>query len=124
MPNEKPPYQVLYDEFINSYKCGAVDGERIGEMIAKIVQFYSSINLDVATAEVAYGRKAVAQELQADINGKPISSAKAKVLTDGSDEAVDLIIKKAHLANIEQQINALKYLQKGVLQEWQQAGNL
>ena len=123
--NQKPPYQVLYDEFINNYKRSTVDGEQVGEMIAKMVQFYSDINLGVATAEVAYGRKAVEQELQLDpTSGKPISSAKAKVLTDGSDESVDLIIKKAHLGNIEQQVNALKYLQKGVLNEMNKAGLL
>jgi hypothetical protein len=56
--------------------------------------------------------------MQIEENGKPISAAKATVLVDATPEAAALGKAKIAKENVEQLINALKYLQRGLLQEF------
>lgn len=54
--------------------------------------------------------------------GKPMSSTKAEMLADATGEAATYELARIHVQNIEQYINALKSLQKGVLTEYSHAG--
>jgi hypothetical protein len=54
--------------------------------------------------------------------GKSMSSAKAETLADATPEAATYEMARIHVQNIEQAINSLKTLQKGVLQEYAHAG--
>jgi hypothetical protein len=119
MPNQQHDYQLLYNGFINGYQKGVADAADVGEVIARLAQFYATYNESASMAEVAYNNKAA--ELEGTIepeSGKPISSAKAKVMTQATIESAEVIRKKMHLENIEQYINALKYLQRGLSNEF------
>ena len=116
-------YKEEYKKFLEEYKRGLTGGAEIGEMIARMAQYFSELNLQLADAEIAYNKKAAEVEQQTDDNGKPLSSAKAKVYTDSTPEAAVAITAKAHVNNVEQCLNALKSLQKGVLNEYSHLGN-
>ena len=55
--------------------------------------------------------------------GKGISSSKAKIIAAATPENDALITTKINIENIEQMINSLKNLQKGVLNEYSHMGN-
>lgn len=125
MPEEKNiPYIEEYTKFIKDYSVGQVTGEEVGEVVVRMAQYFAEHNLKSVIAERK--RALVAAEKEAMIdesNGKQISSAKAKILTEATDEAFEAAQAEAHLKNCEQFINALKCLQKGVLNEFSHMGN-
>jgi hypothetical protein len=123
MPSNIPGYRSLYIGFMNEYQRGQVSGEEVGEAIMKLANHFAEYNLEVAYQERRFRKIASMVENQVDEKtNKPITSAKAKVLTDASDEALDLLVAETHLKNIEQYINSLKALQKGILNEYSHMG--
>jgi len=112
-----PTYRTTYDEFIESYKAGTTNAEEVGYVITKMAQFFCDANMATGSADEAYN-KIYALNMQLEEGGKSISAAKAKILSDASDEARVLKSAKITLENIEQLINALKYLQKGMQNEY------
>lgn len=113
-------YEVEYAEFMKKYKKGATDGERVGEVISRLAQYFSTKNISVSIKEAILAKKAAEIVNTFDDNtGKAISVSKADILIKATSEAEELYKEKAHLQNIEQFINALKYLQKGLLVEYQ-----
>ena len=112
-----PTYRSVYDEFINSYKAGTTNAEEVGYVVTKMAQFFCDANMAMGQADEGYNRF-FAQTMQLEEGGKSISAAKAKILADASDEARVLKTSKISLENIEQLINALKYLQKGMQNEY------
>jgi hypothetical protein len=124
MPELEMPYITEYTKFIKNYATGQVTGEEVGEVVARLAQYYAEHNLKRVLAERAYALVTRDAEAKVDEStGKQISSAKAKSIADASDEAFEAEQAKAHVANIEQFINALKALQKGVLNEFSHMGN-
>ena len=119
---QKELYMEEYEQFIHDYKAMEVTGERVGETIARMAQYFASHNLLMVDRERTLSKVAADMERKTDDNGKAISSAKAKVLTDETDEAYLYNQAKAHVQNIEQYINALKSLQKGILNEYSHMG--
>lgn len=124
MPNEQQSYQIEYNAFMTLYNKGAATGEQVGEVIAKMAQYFSEANLNFAAASVASNKKAAEIERGVDDSGKAISSAKAAVYAAATDEYAVYAVAKAHVTNIEQCINALKALQKGVLNEFSHMGSI
>lgn len=118
----KPNYLSEYDTFQASYRRTEISPEEVGEIIMHQASYFSSYNIDLVIAEGKFAKKAQEIEKQTDDNGKPISSTKAKVFSDATSEAVEFNLCKAHVQNIEQIINALKALQKGVLNEYAHSG--
>jgi hypothetical protein len=116
-------YLDEYKQFIDSYRLGEKSGEEIGLMIARFAQYFAMHNL--STVELDRKRSKVAAEIEArvDDNGKAISSAKAQSIIDATDEAHNFRMRRAHLQNVEQMINAMKSLQKGSLNEYSHLGN-
>jgi len=112
-----------YADFLTNYKTGQSNAESIGEEIAILVQYFSDVNIDKANAEIAYNSVATKIEGSMDDKGKPISSAKAKILSSSTPECEKYIIKKAEVENIEQMLNALKSLQRGLINEFNYQGN-
>lgn len=110
-------YRSVYDEFIDSYKAGTTNAEEVGYVITKMAQFFCDANMACGLADETYNKK-FAELMQLEENGKSISAAKAKILADASDESKILKDAKIKLENIEQLINALKYLQKGMQNEY------
>ena len=122
MENEnivKSAYQKKFDSFIETYKSGQTSGETVGEIIAHMAQEFANYNMILATKELRLS-KIAADKVQStdEITGKPISVSKADILIKATVEYEDVKKTKVDLENIEQYINALKYLQKGVLNEY------
>lgn len=118
MQNETLKYFIEYQEFMNSYAKGAVDGEAIGAIVMRMAYYFAEFNSKLASA----GRNLSLiardfEERKDESTGKAISSTKAKVLTEATQENYDYDSIRAHKENCEQFINALKSLQKGVINE-------
>jgi hypothetical protein len=119
MEKTKPSYELEYLKFLDSYTKGQLDGEDLGMLIVKLAHHFSEYNNQVCQCEQYL--TIVARDIEVrvdDDTGKVISSAKAKVLVAATKEASDLLKAKTHLENIEQYINALKSLQKGIMNEY------
>lgn len=119
---EKEKYQIEYENFIKDYSTGITTGEGVGIVIARLAQYFTEANLNHASALINFNGAASIIEERIEDSGKPISNAKAKVLSAASEEASVLIRAKAHLDSIEQDINALKSLQKGIMAEFNNSG--
>jgi len=116
-------YEKLYTDFLTLYKTGMCSGEEIGEIIVRLAHCYAKANLDMITKERSMNLVARETEGQTDVNGKAISSTKAKVFVDATSECFSYNVARGHLQNIEAYINALKSLQKGVLNEFSHLSN-
>lgn len=122
MENNKEIYQSLYDDFMTSYKMGAVSAEQVGEIIARLAGYFCNYNLAAVQAEKAFAAIAKENVLQNnEQTGKPISSAKAETISAATNEAHQLKLAKAHVLNTETLIAGLKFLQKGLIQEYGQS---
>ncbi len=119
----KHAYIDEYNAFLTNYHRGEVSAEEVGEIIVKMAGHFSQYNMNMVLADRKLAKTARDIECRTDENGKAISSAKAKIFTDATDEAGEYSTLKAHKENIEQFINALKSLQKGVLNEYSHLGN-
>lgn len=117
-------YQTEYADFLDNYKSGEVGGEEIGEKIARFAQYFSMYNMEFAVADFERSKVAATNESKTDDNGKQMSSTKAQAMTDATPEAAAYRKAKAHVQNLDQIINALKSLQKGVLNEYSHVGNI
>ena len=120
---ENQEYKSDYDTFISDYNNEQMDGEKIGMGVVKMCQHFIQMNMAVADAEIAFNKVSAEKVQEADENtGKPISVAKAEILTKSTEEYSALREAKMHKENCEQAINALKSLQRGVTQEMSYAG--
>lgn len=124
MSNEKLNYQKDYDEFISGYQKGTVDGEDAGHIIANMAQYFCDLNASCYEADKNLNKAMAQMMLSVDDSGKPISVAKADLMIKDTDEYRTWATAKMHLQNIDQIINALKYLQKGILQEYGHMGTM
>ena len=119
---EKEKYQELYDDFMSSYNTGSINPEQVGEIIARLAGYYTNYNLNSVREERLYSIISKENILQNDEQtGKPISAAKAEILSAASSEAYNFKIAKAHVSNLETLIGSLKFLQRGLLQEYNQS---
>ena len=119
---ENQSYQKIYDDFVGSYKKNFVDGEDIGVVIMRLVQGFASTNINLTVFESALAKKHEEIVNSTDANDKPIAVSKADIMVAATDEARDVRRAKAELKNLEHMINALKSLQKGVLNEYSHMG--
>lgn len=115
-------YAKEYKEFISRFNDQPVSGFEVGELIAKMANYFSDANLGMVEALRRFNEVRRECESQVDGNGKPISSSKAEVMADATEEAALYYTARAHVQNIEQIINALKAMQKGVLNDYQHQG--
>jgi hypothetical protein len=120
---EKEGYQVDMDNFMAEYKRSEVSGEEVGELIARMAQHFCYYNMQMVTAERNFTLVARDIENRVDENGKAITSTKAKIFAEATEENHLYNIARAHVQNVEQIINSLKSLQKGILNEFSHMGN-
>ena len=118
----KPMYRQEFDQFMSTYNSGGVDAEAVGSMIVKLAQHFCDANQTMSFSQRVYNAQYATVINSEDENGKPMSAAKAKILIDASDEGKELVRAKAELENIEQLINALKYMQRGMVNEYAHIG--
>lgn len=111
-------YDQEYKAFIASFKEQPVSGFEVGELIVRMANYFSDYNLAMVYALRDFNQKKREAESEVDGNGKPISSTKASVMADSTPEAHAYQLARAHVQNVEQIINSLKAMQKGVLSEY------
>ena len=117
-------YKTEYDKFMEQYQTGTTDGEAVGQMIARLAQYFAMSNTEYGIAQKAFNKVArTIEEGEDERTNKPISSSKAKIIAAATPEHDALIEKKIDVENIEQKINALKSLQRGLLNEYSHMGN-
>ena len=118
-------YQVEYDKFMESYKSQETSAEQVGEMISKLAQYFATYNQVLGGTWEALAK--ISKEINAEtdeFSGKPIAANKAEVKTNATPEASAHYSAKIDRENIEQYINALKALQKGVMNEYSHMGGV
>jgi hypothetical protein len=119
MEETKRDYITFYEDFMEHYSSGQTSGEEVGAAIAKLAAYYCSYNNIKEVYAGDFFKKAAEIIQQADEGtGKPMSAAKADVLTKATEEYHKFSEFQTHIENIEQYINALKSLQRGVLNEY------
>lgn len=111
-------YKQEFDSFMASYSAGAVSAEVIGKEICQMAQYFCDANMAKAMAEKAFNKIYAQLSSSTEDSGKPISSAKATTMAEATPEYEKMLDAKTEVENIDQMINALKSLQKGVLQEF------
>ena len=113
-----------YETFMINLQAqgGNMASGEVGEMIARMSAFYTRHNMILARSLKLFSN--VAKETYSQIdNGKPISAAKAEILAAATPEANEYQLARVHVQNIEQNINALKALQRGILNEYSYSGS-
>ena len=124
MSEQTIPYIEEYTNFIKNYGAGQVSGEQVGELVVRMAQYFAENNLKLVMADrkLALTSKKVIETAD-ESTGKPMTVSKAEILINATDEAYERSQAKAHLGNIEQMINALKCLQKGLTNEYSHMSN-
>ena len=118
---EGKSYIEDYEKFMVALEeqGGLMAAGEIGGMITRMSSYFSRHNLILGRTLKMFNR--VSKDVYSstdETSGKPISAAKAAILADATDEGADYQEAKVHVQNIEQNINALKALQRGVLNEY------
>ena len=116
-------YNKIYNEFMVSYRTGEISPEAIGEVVMKLAHCFADANHEMVSAERRLDQVARINVSGTDDNGKSISSAKADILTAATNESHEYNLSRCKLQNIEFYVNALKTLQKGVLNEYSHMNN-
>jgi len=112
-------YTIEYNKFEQNFRLTEVTGEEVGKLIMHMASYFARYNVRLGNALRAFSIiKAGFQNQVDETTGKSMSSAKAETLASATQEAQAYEMARIHIQNIEQYINALKSLQKGVLQEY------
>ena len=112
-------YQELFDSFITKYNKVETVPSDVGETLSRIAGLYPNYNMTMFKAERSFAivHKNIAESTD-DQTGKPISSSKAEVLADASQEAYDFKVARGHVQNIEMLTGVLKFLQRSLETEY------
>lgn len=112
-------YQLIVDKIKSSVE---ISSQEVGETIVKMAQFFGEAVKNLTSAEYSYTKKVVEFEQKTDENGKALSSTKAESFAKATPEYLAYSMAKGHVSIIEQQINGLKALQKGLSNEYSHQG--
>lgn len=115
---EEKTYISEYEKFINEFRLKEVSAEEVGVMIARFAQYFMQHNLIMQRALRIYA--SVRRDLTEtqEPGGKQMSVSKVELLCEATPEAAAYTAARAHVQNIEQCINALKALQRGIMNEY------
>ncbi len=120
---EKREHDMEYDNFMKTYQQGTTSGEQVGFLISRLAQHFATTNLKLAEKRVLLNKvELVNVDTVDELTGKLVSVAKANIMTGSSDESAAYRGEEVHLKNIENYINSLKNLQKGILNEYSHVG--
>jgi len=115
-------YLQKYEDFMNKFRLTECSGEEVGELIMQMAGYFARYNVRLSDALRAFSlRKAEFQNQTDPTSGKAMSTSKAEVLADATPEAAAYELARVQVQNLEQYINALKALQKGVIIEYSNA---
>jgi hypothetical protein len=114
-----PDYIIEYEKFMSNFKKTEISGEEVGETVMHMAGYFARYNVRMSDSLRAYSLVKAEFQNQVDAStGKATSSAKAETLASATPEAAAYELSRVHVQNIEQYINALKSLQRGVLFEY------
>lgn len=126
--NDKSTVQYKNKSYIEDYETfmsaleaqgGLMAAGEVGEAIARMSNYFTRHNVILGRTLKMFNKKSQEIYSMSDpATGKPISAAKAEILAAATDEGAAYQEAKIHVQNIEQNINALKALQRGVLNEY------
>lgn len=117
--NPESDYIVEYEEFQKNFKKTEISGEEVGELIMHMAGYFARYNVRMSDALRAFSIVKAGFQNQADVaTGKPMSTSKAEILADATPEATTYELARIHVQNLEQYLNSLKALQKGVMMEF------
>ena len=108
-------YKSIVDKITSHVEIG---GQEVGEMIVKMAQFFGEAVGNLTSAEFSYRKKIDEFERATDDTGKILSSTKAESRANATPEYLAYTTAKGHVNVIQEQINALKSLQKGLGNEY------
>ena len=112
-------YITEYNQFLKDFNLMETTGSAVGLVIAKMAGYYAIYNIRMGhSLEKFSAVKCVYQNNPDPSTGKPISSAKAEILADNTEEAAAYEMNRIHINSLEQIMNSLKSLQKGILTEY------
>lgn len=121
-PSNTYDYLMEYDTFVKTYQTTEISAEEVGLLIVRMVNHFANINIRLQKALREYSKViAILQNSVDEKTGKPMTSSKAESLAAASVEADSYNGLKSHVQNLEQIINGLKSLQKGLLMEYANA---
>jgi hypothetical protein len=119
MDQDTPDYIIAYTAFEENFKKTEVSAEEIGELVMHMTGFYIRYNVRLGDAIRAFSHVKAGFQNQPDPQtGKAMSSSKAEMLADDTAEAYTYEMARIHVNNIQEIINSMKVLQKGVLNEY------
>jgi hypothetical protein len=110
-------YQEEYDLFLKDYHSREVGAEEMGAYLARLAQVFAFYNMRLVASQREVNLVARDIENRTDASGKAITSAKAKVLVEASDEYDKYNTFKAHIECVEQYMSAVRALQRGAMAE-------
>ncbi len=116
---EGKSYIEDYEAFMGAYHLKEVSAEEAGEIVARMANHYIRHNLIMVRSLKIYNQ--AKREIHSQVDpqtSKAITTSKAEILSSATPEAHNYEESRAHVQNIEQCINALKSLQKGILNEY------
>jgi hypothetical protein len=89
-----------------------------GQLLAELTGYFASYNLSWSEARKKYFHKASEIQGGVDGTGKPITSAKAEILSKATAESDEEITSEAHVKNLDVMIQTLKKIQDGLIREF------
>lgn len=109
-------YVQNYTAFMDSFteKTSAVE---VATLTTALASEFVSLNLELVLAERVLSNVSQENESATDVGGKAISSAKAKVMTDSTEEASAVRELKAHKENLRVMIASLDSLQRAMAEK-------
>lgn len=112
-------YQEIYKEFQTKCENNSASAVDAGQAYVKLTSLYANYNLDLAYAKKALSRViADTQSKMDDATGKPVTSAKAEILSRATPESDSVVLSEAHVNNLSMMIQTLKKYQEGLAQEF------
>jgi hypothetical protein len=115
-------YMNDYETFVKNFRKTEVSGEETGELIMQMAGYFARYNVRLSDALRAFSLKKAEFQNQTDpTSGKAMSTSKAEILADATPEAAVYELARVHVQNLEQYINSLKSLQKGIIIEYSNA---
>lgn len=118
-------YQGRFNDILADIRLadGAIEAQKVAIVAAELVQDLVYFTDEMRTAKLKLA--SVSRDIVcSEVDGKPISVAKAQILIDASDEATRYEEAKMHAANFDQMISVLKIYIRSLAKEYSLQGNM
>ena len=119
MNNQSYDYMEDYEAFEKTFTRTDVSAEDIGELIMHMTTYFIRYNVRLGEAIRQFSAVKAKFQSQTDpVSGKSISTSKAEILADDTEEAAAYEMARIHVNNIQEIINSMKSLQRAIQNEY------